>query len=190
MLYNDVVMEDRGGVGGFFKFNGPVDRNVMIHNTFVNRRGRIPHSNGNAMATFVSRNNLFVSGKDQMWHSNPAGTSIYVPASSFYAFDWRSDLDYDGFLHVPGNTSAYRWLADYYPSFDTFRDAVGTEPNGRFLPLSDLGDLGRERLELPAGSAAIGIGQVLPNLHPHHVGVPDLGAYEAGSTWPSFGPRP
>lgn len=188
LLYNDVVMREGEGAESCFKFNGPVDRNVMIHNTFVNLGGTVAQS-GNPLATMVSRNNLFVTATDQIWRSRSRGESIYVPASSFYAFDWRSDLDFDGFAHVPG-PAAYRWLDTDYGTFESFRDAVGTEPNGQFLHLSEIGDLSRDRIELPAGSSAIGAGTLLPNLHPHHQGRPDLGAYEAGSNWPAFGPRP
>jgi len=181
-------MGEGEGVESCFKFNGPVDRNVMIHNTFVNT-GNAVALNGNPLSTMVSRNNLFVSGSDRMWRSRSYGPQSYIPASSFYAFDWRSDLDYDGFVHVPG-PFAYRWLDTDYSTFEAFRDAVGTEPNGRFLALSEIGALDRDRLELPAGSAAIGAGVPFPNLLQHHVGLPDLGAYESGSDWPSYGPRP
>jgi hypothetical protein len=45
-------------------------------------------------------------------------------------------------------------------------------------------------LRLRAGGAAIDVGVAIPNLNDGYLGsAPDLGAYEHGSTPPTYGPR-
>ena len=187
-LYNQVVIDGLW----VFKFNGQVDRSVLIHNTFVNGDNHLAQR-AHPLLTSQSRNNLYVADNPVLFNAPPFNATEHVPDSSFYAIDWRADLDHDGFAwDAQAGTDPFRWNGTDYDSLEAWSRALGIEPNGLALTLADIGDLSREVLTLPDTSAAVDAGVDLAPIHRSHpvLGAgPDLGAHESGGPPASYGPR-
>ncbi|MEM6294087.1 MAG: hypothetical protein AAGA54_22605, partial [Myxococcota bacterium] len=116
------------------KFNGQVDRNVFIHNTFVREDGAVNGVNlGNPLFTFFSRNNLYLTRGEVVLRASSYGGNEYVPPMSYYALDWRADLDHDGF-----SQSSFVWPDATYEDVATWAAALGIEPAGITVPVDDL----------------------------------------------------
>jgi hypothetical protein len=185
-LYNQVVISGLW----ILKFNGVVDRAVLINNTFVNLNRRISERD-DTLTAFITRNNLFVSDTDTVLSAREYDETPNLPDSTFYAVDWRTDLDYDGFGWKAGSQEPFVWFGTTYSDLDAWASALGVEPNGVSIDIAtDLGALDRDVLTLPDGSRAIDAGQQLPNVHDGRFAgqAPDLGAHEQG-TQPQYGPR-
>ena len=182
-LYNQVSMSGEGHV---FKYNGKVDRNVFLNNTFATERGLIARIS-NPMTSQISRNNLYLTGGSRVFRVYDWGENEWLPDFDFYEVDWRTDLDHDGFFHAPSD-SAYVWLGTNYADLDALRANVDIEENGLHLAASDFVDRSAPRIELSEGSQALGAGVRLPNVHPL-AGAPDLGAHERGAAPWFYGPR-
>ena len=193
-LYNHI----HSSGSGIFKFNGLVDRNVLIHNTLIHE-SRSMSNRGIPLTSLWSRNNLFVTGGGTVIEADRYRLSeedaSHIPPSSFYQVDWRTSLDYDGFAWDRDSESApLVWLDDTYPGVEEWAAAAGIETHGVGLSLAeDIGlPLDRDVIELPEGSAAIDAGEVLPGFHSFREvrgAAPDLGAYERGAPVPHYGAR-
>ena len=188
-LFNQVVVDGLW----VFKFNGLTDRSVMIHNTFVNLDDRIAQR-ASQLLSMWTRNNLFVSGSSRVIDGVPFSKGTHMPDDDFYAVDWRTDLDFDGFAWAHAeDTAPFRWMGANYESLDAWASDLGIEPRAVALELSDIGSLDRDVLTLPEGSRAIDSGVFLGPVHRHHAAVglgPDLGAHEHGAPQTTYGPRP
>lgn len=180
--YNDGIPSQ-----SMLKFNGQVDRNVFIHNTFVREDGAVNGFNlGNPLFTFFSRNNLYVTLGEVVLRVSAYGGNEYVPPMSYYDIDWRADLDYDGF-----SESMFVWPDASYDTVAEWSAALGIEGNAVSVPADDLAPFDRDDLVPAPTSAAVDAGVRLPNMPPgHFVGEgPDLGAHEVGGVVPHYGPR-
>ena len=172
--------------GGVFKFNGKVDRNVWIHNTFA-----VDTTRGLTQAFYAylmgySRNNLFWVDNQKGWRFQAKSATDYLPDSSFYALDWRTDVSHDGLYSE--DTSV-----DYFGTTYNSLEAFGkSRKQGTFGPLVDLvrGDLSvkADAMTLPSGSGARGAGTSVFDFTTS--ATPDLGAHQRGAALPHYGPRP
>jgi hypothetical protein len=163
------------------------DRAVFLHNTFVHW-GDLQLGGAPGQLMSVSRNNLWISVTGgQIWWA-------------FGAFDWRTDLDYDGF-DWGASVRPFFFNGVTYPDLESFRAATGQETNGirisheTCIPTMDVpGEsptpVPPQYLTLAAGCPAIDAGAFLPNINDRFRGrAPDLGAYERGRPLPVYGPR-
>ncbi|PYQ09167.1 MAG: hypothetical protein DMF83_04330 [Acidobacteria bacterium] len=164
------------------------DRAVILHNTFVHW-GDLTTGGAHGLLMSISRNNLWISvNGGQIWWG-------------FGTFDWRTDLDHDGF-DWGDSTRPFFFNGTTYTSLESFSAGTGQEANGirishqTCIPTMDVpGDspttVPPQYLTLAAGCPAIDAGAILPNINDGFRGsAPDLGAYEAGRRLPTYGPRP
>jgi hypothetical protein len=172
--------------GTLFKFHGVVDRFVLLHNTFVHEAyspitvHRIRH----ILSTY-SRNNLYVVPESPVWITNPWTGNAASPPSSFYRNDWRTDVDYDGF--VWDGPSVVRWDGVDYANLSDFSDAVGIEQNAVRVSRDGFVDYPVD-LQLTAGSSGVDAGDRVLGVNDRFVGsAPDIGAYEHGASPPHYG---
>jgi hypothetical protein len=164
------------------------DRAVILHNTFVHWQD-LQLGGAPGLLLSISRNNLWISVNDgQIWWG-------------FGTFDWRTDLDYDGF-DWGESTRPFFFNGTTYPDLASFTAGTGQEAHGirishqTCIPTMDVpGEsptpVPPQYLTLAAGCPAIDAGAILPNINDGFLGsAPDLGAYEDGQPLPTYGPRP
>jgi hypothetical protein len=174
-----------------FKIHNSPSGAVFVHNTVVKAGPPLFVMTPEPFSNCVTRNNLFV------------GTA------AAYAFECgpkadHCDFDYDGFAGGPFN-QFLKWNGARYATFEQMKYkapieqhatrvdgatafASGARPPAdvRAASPADVNDL-----RLNPGSAAVDAGEKLPGLNDGHAGdAPDLGAYEAGTPLPHYGPRP
>jgi hypothetical protein len=163
------------------------DRAVFLHNTFVHWEDLQP-GGGHGQLMSISRNNLWISIQGgQIWWG-------------FGTFDWRTDLDYDGF-DWGEFTRPFFFNGTTYPDLESFRRGTGQEAHGiqishqtciptMNVPGNSPTPVPPQYLTLARGCPAIDAGAILPNINDGFVGkAPDLGAYEKGQPLPTYGPR-
>jgi hypothetical protein len=164
------------------------DRAVFLHNTFVHWAD-LTTGGAHGQLLSISRNNLWISVTGgQIWWG-------------FGTFDWRTDLDYDGF-DWGKSTRPFFFNGTTYTSLKSFSAGTGQEAHGirishkTCIPTMDVpGDspmtVPPQYLVLARGCRAIDAGAILPNINDGFGGrAPDLGAYEDGQPLPIYGPRP
>jgi hypothetical protein len=164
------------------------DRAVILHNTFVHWQD-LQLGGAHGLLRTISRNNLWISiTGGQIWWG-------------FGTFDWRTDLDYDGF-DWGEFTRPFFFNGTTYTSLESLTAGTGQEANGirishqTCIPTMDVPGnsptpVPPQHLVLAAGCPAIDAGAILPNINDGFLGrAPDLGAYEAGQPLPTYGPRP
>ena len=175
--------------GTMFKFNGIVDRFVFLHNTLVNEAfSPIAPNTMNHMLSSYSRNNLYVVPESPVWRTSPWGESIARPPYDFYRNDWRTDVDYDGF--VWNGSVAVSWDGVQYSSLPEFSDATGIQENAVRMYHGDFVDYPTD-LRLRPGTSGIDAGDRVLGVNDDHRGTaPDIGAYEHGMPMPHYGPGP
>jgi hypothetical protein len=165
------------------------DRAVFLHNTFVHWEDLQPAGGAPGQLMSISRNNLWISvNGGQIWWG-------------FATFDWRTDLDYDGF-DWGGSLRPFFFNGTTYDGLESFSAGTGQETNGiqishqTCIPTMDVPGnsptpVPPQYLVLAADCPAIDAGAILPNINDGFVGrAPDLGAYEDGQPLPTYGPRP
>ena len=177
---------ERTGNGGLFKFNGMVDRFVLLHNTFVSEevspisRGRIK-----PILSSYSRNNLYIVPGSPVWSSSTWSGTTAVPPSSFYQNDWRTDVDYDGFAW--SGSTAFTWEGRSYSTIEAFASAVGIQHNAIRINVNDFVNYPSD-LRLRQGTPSVNSGDLVLGVNEnHHGSAPDRGAYEYGKEMPHYG---
>lgn len=192
-----------------------LDRFVMANNTFVGwgRGGMATHAH--TMLGALSRNNLWIcagGGGATIWNTNvltdPKNREYsrsFVIYNTLRA-DWRTDLDYDGFdaslctrhSREPA-PKPFSWNSRRYETLAELHADIGIERHGRMvdrqrifaaydLPTEPV--VARPLLTLNPQGEAVDAGVRLPNLVEEFGGkAPDLGAFEAGTVPPEYGPR-
>ena len=180
-----------------FKFRVQ-DRFVLVNNTFV-QWGSFMRTHH--LLTALTRNNLFISadGSRPIWEAYDCGSKLHCLPDN-YTPTWMTDVDYDGF-DWGASQRAFRWNnKDFYPDIRFFAQVIGIEKHAvrvrkeeifKSWPIpAEPGPVPESHLELNPGSNAVDAGAALPNLADQFNGAaPDLGAYEAGSPLPHYGPR-
>jgi len=166
--------------GTLFKFNGPVDRFVLLHNTFVTEAvSPISPTRIKPILSTYSRNNLYVVPDSPVWSYSRWSANTAVPASSFYANDWRTDVDYDGFSW--SGTYGFSWDGENYADVESFSKAVGIEENAIRFDRNAFASYPTD-LRPRAGTPLIDSGAIVLGVNEGYEGSgPDRGAYEYGA---------
>ncbi len=179
-----------------FKLHRGSVGDVALHNTIVKNGDALAIESGDAHHRQYFRNNLFLGGPGGTYNSWSSGSGKVVNLP-YAATD--ASFDYDGFGSTTGafsgklGSASFASLAELRSktteqhavqlALNVFASAV-TYPASPFpaLPVADL--------RLKAGSAAVDVGLVIPNVNDGYAGAaPDLGAYELGAPLPVYGPR-
>jgi hypothetical protein len=173
-----------------FKMHNNPSGVVLMHNTAVKTGLAWPLYTSAHVRRVVSRNNLFVGSEaDYAMEFSPEMVGC--------------DLDYDGFGGGPFGQFG-KWNGQRYDTLEELRRGSGIEEHGVWLgsespfatglaaPADFKEQFGLEvnDLRLAAGSKALDVGVVLPNVTDGYRGsAPDLGAHEHGEELPHYGPR-
>jgi hypothetical protein len=184
-LRNQVITD-----GGLFKLNYPMDRFVLVNNTFVCSEG-VRRPPGDLLRSY-SRNNLYISVGNQPVWTGPGRTTMTGPG-------WQTDVDYDGFDWGKA-PFGFVWAGKRYREVRAFAQAIGIEKHAIRVRKEEIfakdaladfpGAVAPRLLTLRKGSRAIDAGVAVPNLSDRFTGTaPDLGAYEYGMPLPHYGPR-
>ena len=171
------------------KLRSPVDRALIAHNTFVGWSGA-QNSGSEALLSFQSNNNLWISMTDTYAWENGAGGEA----------DWRTNLDYDGF-DWGTNEYAIKW-GERYTDLSSFSEATdGLEQHAiridkdscftsMNIPDPPPSSMAFQYFSLESDCNAVDHGIVLPNINDDFLGLgPDLGPYEFGAPLPHYGVR-
>ena len=172
--------------GTMFKFHGIVDRFVFLHNTFVNEAfSPIASNRMRHMLSSYSRNNLYVVPGSPVWRASPWSAAPSMPPPSFYQNDWRTDVDYDGFIW--NGTNPFVWDGTNYDSISAFSNAVGIQQNAVRMYHSDFVNYPTD-LRLRQGTSGVNAGDRIIGVNDNYLGnAPDIGAYEYGKEMPHYG---
>src|SRR5262249_59379179 len=159
------------------------------------------------------RNNLFIGGPGGMWNGYPANGGLYGLPSVASVQNWTAtdDANYDAYGSVDGKfqgqfaTASFSSLAQMHAhttetkAVQLITHKIFPQPiTGIFLnpveyPYNPFPERAAADLRLEAGSAAIDVGIVIPNINDGYVGAaPDAGAYEydrRGTPLPVYGSR-
>lgn len=181
-----------------FKPNRGSIGDLWLHNTVVKPGDGMGVYAGRTWSRALFRNNLFlggIGGGTYGGYDNGSGAVMAVADA-----DATCDFDYDGLGSHGTGTFEGRIGADRFASFaeltgsghEAHATEVGIDVFASSFAFPEAPFPGREPadLRLREGSAAIDRGLVLPNVNDGFAGAaPDLGAYEAGSGPPLYGPR-
>ena len=172
--------------GTMFKFHGYVDRFVLLHNTFVHESySPVAQHRMRHILSSYSRNNLYVVPGSPVWITNVWSGNTAMPASSFYQNDWRTDVDYDGFIW--DGPTFVRWEGTDHMSIASFSDAVGIQQNAVRMYHSDFVNYPTD-LRLRQGTSGVNAGDRIIGVNDDYLGsAPDIGAYEYGKPMPHYG---
>lgn len=175
-----------------FKLQRSSVGDVGLHNTIVKRGDAFAIYTTDVFSRQYFRNNLFLGGPGGTYNTYDIGSGQVIALS---AADASVDLDYDGYggTSFSGRIGAARFanLAEL-KAMTTEKHAVeitaaafATPPT---IPGSPFPSQPPPDLRPASGGAAIDVGLVLPGFA-YAGAAPDLGAYEAGSPVPAYGPR-
>lgn len=189
-----IIRNQATGMGYPYKFNGPTDRFLTAHNTFVGQINKPTILRGQVLLNGVSRNNLYISASNEhpvlearMW--GKVGEAM--PENNFQPI-WKTDVDYDGFDWGMARTPIV-WDEKEYGDLQSFANDVGIERHAVRVDRRRIFEQYRnpaDWLTLQSGSNAVDAGDVLPGINDDYAGdAPDLGAYEEGQPLPHYGPR-
>ena len=172
-----------------FKLHNSPSGAVIVHNTTLRLGPALHVSTSDAFSNCYSRNNLFVGS---------GGRAFDCSAPAVHC-----DFDYDGFAGWSGDVFL-KWNNVKYASPSEARSKSPIESHvrvfdpallfegGTMPPVNELkvADRAAVDLQLRPGSPAIDAGVPLPGFNDGYRGsAPDLGAYEAGTETPHYGPR-
>jgi cysteine-rich repeat protein len=182
-----------------FKLNRGSVGDVALHNTLIKCGDGLSVAAGVPFSHAFFRNNLFIGGEgggDYGGYDNGSGE-----VASLGDADDTCDFDFDGFGSIGTGSFEGRIGEARFSSLEELR-ANTTEANAVEVDLaifaasvefpSDGPFPARAApdLRLSNGSAAVDRGVPLANVNDGFAGeAPDLGAYEAGSLLPHYGPR-
>lgn len=173
-----------------FKLHNSPSGAVIIHNTTVRAGSTLRVSTSDPFSNCFSRNNLFVGTGDRAFDCSAPAVGC--------------DFDYDGFAGWSGdvflkwNNVKYATPADVRARSSIERHLQALDPARLFLsgaeaPRNELTVYDRTKIDLrlKPGGPAIDAGERLPGFNDGFNGMaPDLGALEAGTQPPHYGPRP
>lgn len=171
-----------------FKMHNSPSGAIFCHNTSVKAGMPLMLATNEKVRNCVLRNNLFIGTRAN------------------YAYECMPkmidcDFDYDGFGGGPFGM-LLKWNGARYATIEDVRtkspvekhsvlvDAASAFASGVTPPQSDKKQLAPPDLRLAPSTAAIDVGQVLPNFNDDFTGrAPDLGALELDKPVPHYGPR-
>lgn len=182
-----------------FKLHRGSVGDVAFHNTVVKCGDAFACYAGVTWAQALFRDNLFIGGEgggEYGGYGNGSGRTAHLPDA-----DDTCDFDYDGYGSIGTGSFqgrigevTFSSLAEMQSTTSeahavevdmaVFAEAIEFPASGPF-PARSIPFLG-----LQDGSAAVDCGLPLPNINDGFLGLaPDLGAYEAGTQSPHYGPR-
>jgi hypothetical protein len=181
-------------IAAFKLYRGSVG-DVALHNTIVKNGDALAVTSGVPHSRQYFRNNIFIGGPGDTYNGWDSGTGKVMNLT--YAVD--ASFDYDGLGSTTGSFSG-KYMSTSFASVAEMQSKT-TEKHGLQVslgvfaaavayPAAPFPALGVPDLRLKAGSAAVDVGEVLPNINDGFGGkAPDLGAYELGAALPAYGPR-
>lgn len=189
VIYNAVL--------GAFKLNNTSTGDVLLHNTVVKSGDGFGVYAGVPVRHLYTRNNLFIGGPGGNYGGYSTGSGLVASLDTLDTA--TASLDHDGYGSTTGRFEA-RIGSARISSLAQMRSST-TEKNAVQVgmdvfaasvafPSSPMTAYPAPDLRIKAGSTAADAGAVLPNINDGYGGsAPDLGAYEAGSALPVYGPR-
>jgi hypothetical protein len=178
-----------------FKLHRGSVGDVALHNTVVKNGDALAVESGVTHRRQYFRNNIFIGGPGATFNgwSSGSGKVMNLPDVADGSFD------HDGFGSTTGSFTG-RYASQ---SFSSLAEMQQKTPEKRAVqvslgifaasvpyPASAFPACQPPDLRLKPGSAAVDVGQVLPNINDGYAGkAPDLGAYEVGAALPVYGPR-
>lgn len=180
-----------------FKLNNTSNGDVLLHNTVVKNGDALGVYSGVPVLRLHARNNLFIGGPGGSFNGYSSGSGRVI---SLETLDLASSsLDHNGYGATSGSftgrvgSTAFNGLAQLR-SATTEKNAVEVDLTvfsaAVAYPASPMTLYPTPDLRLRAGSAAQNAGEPIPNVNTGYAGsAPDLGAYEAGTALPVYGPR-
>ncbi|MFZ5442482.1 MAG: DUF4215 domain-containing protein [Myxococcota bacterium] len=183
-----------------FKLHRGSVGDVALHNTDLKCGDAFAVYAGVAWSRAWFRNNLFLGGQGGGSYGGfDNGSGRVAQLADAQA---SCSFDYDGFGSIGTGTFQGRIGGTTFSSLAALR-ANTTEAHAVQVDLSIFATAptfpasgpfpgqSPADLRLAAGTAAVDVGMVLPNINDGFAGAaPDLGAYEVGSNLPIYGPRP
>ncbi|MCC6831441.1 MAG: right-handed parallel beta-helix repeat-containing protein [Thermoleophilia bacterium] len=167
---------------------------VLLNNTAVKTGDAFGVYSGRPVTRLVSRNNLFIGGPGGTFGGYQNGTGRPLDARTLV----RPDMDFDAFGTSQAfagvfGTTRYTGLAELRAR-TTERHAVAVDmsafASAAAFPSVPLDRHPAQDLRPAAGAAVVDAGTVLPGVTDGFAGArPDIGAYEAGTPLPDYGPR-
>lgn len=188
-----------GNVFQVFKPNRGSIGDLWLHNTVIKPGDAMGVYAGREWSRAIFRNNLFIGGTgggDYNGFNNGTGRVLEVADAD----EATCDFDYDGYGSIGTGTFEGHFGATRFASLAELR-SMTSEANavsvdlGIFaasfpFPDTPLTATTVPDLRLAAGSGAVDVGEVLPNVNDGFAGAgPDLGAFEVGAPLPAYGPR-
>ena len=182
-----------------FKLHRGSVGDVAFHNTVVKCGDAFACYAGTTWSHALFRNNLFIGGTgggDYGGYGNGSGRVAQLADA-----DDTCDFNFDGYGSIGTNSFTGRIGDARFESLAELRSST-TETNAVQVDMSVFAAnvtfpasgpfpaTTEEDLRIADGSAAVDQGTPLANVNDGYVGsAPDLGAYEAGSLLPHYGPR-
>lgn len=180
-----------------FKLHRGSVGDIAFHNTSIKCGDAFAVYTGDTWYQAWFRNNIFIGGIEGSANNCRGNGQVAV----LYAPDSTCDFNFDGFGSentgrfegTIGNVnfSSFEEMRNNTTEHDAiqvdmsiFSETVAFPSNGPFPehPIPDL--------RIHSQSAAVDSGEIIPNVNENYSGTaPDLGAYEAGSILPHYGPR-
>lgn len=182
-----------------FKPNRSSLGDLLYHNTVVKQGDAFGVYTSDVWGRARSRNNLFLGGSndDGMPGSFDPGPGRILQVSTLDTS--TSSFDFDGFgsttMRFDGRYGATRFddfagLTSMTSEANAVQVDMSVFASAPAFPGSVFGGGEPPDLRLADGSAAVDVGEPIPNVNDGFAGgAPDLGAYELGSALPPYGPR-
>lgn len=179
-----------------FKLYRGSSGDVLLHNTIVKAGDAFGLYPGVGVSRLLTRNNLFLGGASGTYNGFSNGTGAVLAFADLVVDG--SSLDFDAFGSETGRfdgrfaTISFSTLASLRGSTTEAHAVQATRAvfaRTIAAPSSPLTRYAPQDLR-PARGGVLDAGQVLPNINEVFLDVaPDIGAYEAGSDLPEYGPR-
>ncbi|MBL8262856.1 MAG: hypothetical protein JNM58_10545 [Xanthomonadaceae bacterium] len=179
-----------------FKLYRGSSGDVLLHNTIVKAGDAFGLYPGVGVSRLLTRNNLFLGGFSGTYNGFGNGTGAVLAIADLVVDG--SSLDFDAFGSETGRfegrfaSTTFSTLASLRGSTSEAHAVQATRAvfaRTIAAPSSPLTRYAPQDLR-PARNTVLDAGQVLPNINDAFLDVaPDIGAYEAGSDLPEYGPR-
>lgn len=180
-----------------FKLHNGSHGDVLLHNTVVKQGDALSVFAGAPITRLYSRNNLVIGGPGRTWGGYDTGSGRVMWLEDLVAAG--ADLDYDGFGSTAATFTA-RFAGVTATSLADLRRRT-TEAHAQAVdlgvfaaavavPAAPMSVSAAADLRPRPGGAAVDRGVAIPGINDGFGGTaPDLGAYEAGTPLPPYGPR-
>lgn len=178
----------------FFKPYRGSSGDVLLNNTVVKSGDAFGVYSGEPVSRLMTRNNLFVGGPGGTFGGYGNGSGRPLDARTLV----RPDMDFDAFGTTEAFTGTFgaarftglAGLRRRTTERHAVRAGTAVFASGAVVPASPTTRHDAADLRPAAGSTVVDAGVVLPGITDGYTGTrPDIGAHEAGSPLPRYGPR-